>query len=157
MSKKITAKNRAEIETALEELAKNFAPNPANIDSIFCKLINYLNHQPLIFGAAFAFSPKIFKMSPFVYRGDNGMEYKDIAQSIDYTTAIWYEVPVNQKKALWSVPYFDFGRSGESLLLTTYSIPLFQDGDQSLIGVLTSDLMLAKIIEPISVCEPVLH
>lgn len=157
MSKIISAKNRAEIQTAIEELANDFDPNPTNIDSIYHSLTNYLNNQPLIFGAAFAFSPQILKMSPFVFRGDNGMEYKDIAHNIDYTTAIWYEVPVNRRKALWSVPYFDFGRAGESLLLTTYSIPLFKQEDSSLIGVLTSDLMLAKILEPLPVCEPVLH
>jgi len=45
-------------------------------------------------------------------------------------------------EAVWSRPYFDVGGAGEDVLLTTYSIPLFDKTDSSLIGVLTSDLLL---------------
>ena len=80
-----------------------------------------------------------------MFRGENGLEQKDIASKIDYTKSIWYEVPLNLGQAIWSVPYFDFGGVSEDILLTTYSIPLFNQQDSSFFGVLTSNYLLARI------------
>lgn len=55
---------------------------------------------------------------------------------------VWYSVPAETGEAVWSPPYFDVGGAGESILLTTYSIPVFSGDD--LVGVVTSDILLAQ-------------
>lgn len=136
---------KAEMRAATEKLAHSFNPSPPDINSIFVALTNHLNSNPSIFSAAFAFSSEIKNSAPFVFRGENGLEQKDIASKIDYTKLIWYEVPLNLGQAIWSVPYFDFGGVSEDILLTTYSIPLFNQQDSSFFGVLTSNYLLARI------------
>ncbi|KYC38621.1 hypothetical protein WA1_36185 [Scytonema hofmannii PCC 7110] len=75
-------------------------------------LENYLSENSAVFGAAVAFNPEIQNAAPFVFRGETGLERTDIGNAIDYTTAVWYSVPVEQQQAFWSVPYFDIGGAG---------------------------------------------
>jgi sigma-B regulation protein RsbU (phosphoserine phosphatase) len=137
--------NKTAIQAATEQLAENFNFSFPDINFIFSTLANHLNINPAIFGATFAFSSHLKNAAPFVFRGENGLEYQDIASKFDYTKALWYDVPVNTGKAIWSVPYFDIGGASEDILLTTYSIPLFNQQDSRLLGVLTSHYLLAKI------------
>ncbi|MGD1912728.1 MAG: cache domain-containing protein [Rivularia sp. (in: cyanobacteria)] len=137
-------KTRKVIQEATEELASYFQHMPSDIDEIFDSLINHLRKNPTIFSSAFAFSPEIYSSCPFVLRGINGFESRDIAQEFQYANTVWYDVPVKQKKAVWSVPYFDIGKAGEDILLTTYSIPVFYEGCK-VMGVLISDLLLARL------------
>ena len=69
---------------------------------------------------------------------------KDIAKNFIYANAVWYDVPIKQKKPVWSAPYFDIGKAGEDILLTSYSVPVY-DKDCKLIGVIISDLLLARL------------
>lgn len=55
--------------------------------------------------------------SPFVFRGETELERTDIADNIDYTEVIWYQVPVEMENALWSDPYFDVCGAGEDIAL----------------------------------------
>ena len=144
--------NKAEIQAATKNLAEVFISNLPEVNSMFFVLTNYLNSNSTIFGATFAFSSHIKNAAPFVFRGEKGLEYKDLASKFDYTKAVWYEVPMNLGEPVWSVPYFDFGGSGEDFLLTTYSIPLFNLQDLSLIGVVASNYLLAKLEIPL--CFP---
>ncbi|NJL80018.1 MAG: hypothetical protein HC836_30170 [Richelia sp. RM2_1_2] len=132
------------IEKATEELAFYFQNTDLDINDIYIYLTNHLQQNPEIFGNAFAFSPEIHSSCPFVFRVKNGFASKDIAKEFGYTNTIWYDVPIKQKKAVWSVPYFDIGKAGEDILLTTYSIPVFNKYSM-LIGVIISDLLLAKL------------
>jgi sigma-B regulation protein RsbU (phosphoserine phosphatase) len=145
--------NKAEIQAATKNLAEVFISNIPEVNSIFFVLTNYLNSNSSVFGATFAFSSDIKNAAPFVFRGENGLEHKDLASKFDYTKAVWYDVPVNLREPVWSVPYFDFGGSSEDCLLTTYSIPLFNPQDLSLIGVLASNCLLAKLEIPLCVPE----
>jgi hypothetical protein len=140
------------IQAATEALAECFNISLPDISSIFLTLTNHLNINPVIFGTTFAYSSHIKNAAPFVFRGDSGLEYTDIATKFDYTKALWYEVPVNIGAAIWSVPYFDIGGASEDVLLTTYSIPIFNQQDSSLLGVLTSNYLLAKIESIPSYC-----
>ncbi len=139
----ITRKN---IQKATEELADYFQDIPSNIDEIFNCLRSHLRRNPTILGSGFAFSPEIRTCCPFVHRGINGLESKDIGQEFCYTNTVWYDVALKQRKAVWSVPYFDIGKAGEDILLTTYSIPLYNKNSR-IMGVLISDLLLAKLEE----------
>jgi hypothetical protein len=137
-------KTRKIIQEATEKLADNFQHAPLNIDDIFVSLTDHLRKNSVIVSSAFAFSPEISFSCPFVFRGINGFESRDIAIEFPYTNTIWYDVPVKQKKAIWSVPYFDIGKAGEDILLTTYSIPIFKENSM-LTGVIISDLLLARL------------
>jgi hypothetical protein len=134
---------KAEIKAAVSELANKLSQSAINPNSINEILTTHLNKHPVIFGTAFAFSPRIRKASPFVFRGDKGLVSKDIATEIDYTTTAWYANPMRTGDAVWSKPYFDVGGAGESTLMTTYSVPIY-DKSSRFIGVLTSDLLLKK-------------
>lgn len=137
-------RTRKLIQEATEKLASYFQPLPLDIDDIFTVLKNHLRQNSAILGTAFAFSPEIRLSCPFVFRDINGFKSKDIAKNFNYNNTVWYDVPVKQRKAVWSVPYFDIGKAGEDILLTTYSIPVF-DEDFRLLGVIISDLLLARL------------
>ncbi len=134
------------IQQATKELVLYFQHTPLEINEIFSFLTSHLQKNPEILGNAFAFSPEIRSSCPFVFRGINGFESRDIAKGFPYNNSIWYDVPVKKRKAVWSVPYFDIGKAGEDILLTTYSIPVFNEHSM-LIGVIISDLLLASIEE----------
>ncbi|MEM6400101.1 MAG: cache domain-containing protein [Cyanobacteria bacterium P01_D01_bin.116] len=135
---------RKVIQAATEELVASFGHIPSNIDYIFTSLKNHLQNNPEIFSSAFAFSPEILCSCPFVSRDKNGFKNKDIAKNFIYANAVWYDVPIKQKKPVWSAPYFDIGKAGEDILLTSYSVPVY-DKDCKLIGVIISDLLLARL------------
>lgn len=137
-------KTRKVIQEATEELVPYFQDIPVNINDIFACLTNHLIKKPEILGSAFAFSPERLCSCPFVFRNKSGFQSKDIAKEFMYANAVWYDVPVKQRKAVWSVPYFDIGKAGEDILLTTYSVPVFND-DSKLVGVIISDLLLARL------------
>ena len=51
---------------------------------------------------------------------------KDIATELNYATeADCYTVSIAARQAVWSEPYFDVGGAGESVLMMTYSMPLY--------------------------------
>jgi len=135
---------RKVIQEATEKLVSSFGHIPSDIDYIFTCLKNHLQNNPEILGSAFAFSPEIICSCPFVLRDKNIFTNKDIAKVFMYANAVWYDVPVKQRKALWSVPYFDIGKAGEDILLTSYSVPVFNQ-DSKLVGVIVSDLLLARL------------
>ncbi len=139
-------KTRKIIQEATVELVPSFQHLPVDINDIFASLTNHLRKKPEILGSAFAFSPEIICSCPFVLRNKSGFQSKDISKDLIYANAVWYDVPVKQRKAVWSVPYFDIGKAGEDILLTTYSVPVFGE-DSQLVGVIISDLLLARLEE----------
>ena len=137
-------KTRRVIQEATENLVSSFGYIPSDIDYIFTTLKNHLQSNPEIFASAFAFLPEILCSCPVVLRDENGFKKKDIAKGFMYANAVWYDVPVKQGKPAWSAPYFDIGKAGEDILLTSYSVPVFDKNDK-LIGVIISDLLLARL------------
>ena len=135
---------RKVIQQATEELVCYFGHIPSDIDYIFNTLKNHLQNNPEVFATAFAFLPEILCSCPVVLRDNNGFKKKDIAKEFMYASAVWYDVPVKQGKSVWSAPYFDIGKAGEDILLTSYSVPVFDKNDK-LIGVIISDLLLARL------------
>lgn len=135
---------RKVIEETTKELVYSFEYIPSDIDYIFTTLKNHLQNHPEIFASAFAFLPEILCSCPVVLRDKNGFKQKDIAREFMYANAVWFDVPVKQVKPVWSAPYFDIGKAGEDILLTSYSVPVF-DKNYKLMGVVISDLLLAKL------------
>ena len=142
---------RKEVEQELRGFAKEISRKaPLNNETAFVLLTDYLRKNPLDYGAAFAFAPKkeggkLIKSSPYVFRRGEELIKKDLMESYDYTASSqkWYVVPVKQKKAYWSEPYYDEG--GGNAWMVTYSIPIYSAGKhRRLIGVVTSDVLISK-------------
>ncbi|MEL6165643.1 MAG: hypothetical protein AAFR37_18465, partial [Cyanobacteria bacterium J06628_3] len=98
-----TAANRKDgkrkvIEEATEELVSSFGYIPSDIGDIFTTLKNHLQNNPEIFASAFAFLPEILCSCPVVLRDKNGFRKKDIAKDFMYANAVWYDVPVKQRR-----------------------------------------------------------
>ncbi|WP_461482588.1 cache domain-containing protein [Porticoccus sp.] len=131
------------VERRLGALALQFgAIQVSDERKVFEMLRAYLEENPDIYGAAYAFAPVeldgvVVKSSPYVFRGEAGFVERDLAVSYDYVSEQWYSQPVERGMAVWSDPYFDEG--GGDIWMVTYSVPVY-DGDSRLSGVLTSDL-----------------
>lgn len=148
--KRLSPEIKKQVEQELSVLAEEISRKaPLDKEAIFALLSDYLQKDPSIYGAAFAFAPKkeagkLIKSSPYVYRSGEQLLKKDLIESYDYTSnQKWYSAPVKQKKPVWSKPYYDAG--GGEAWMVTYSIPVYASGKKSqLIGVVTSDVLVSK-------------
>jgi sigma-B regulation protein RsbU (phosphoserine phosphatase) len=121
-------------------------------DELYAQLRTNVRSTPMIFGAALAFEPYVFKanqrlFAPYVYDGD--LKAIDISVvAYDYTNGNWdwYSRVRNSGQSGWSEPYFTAG-SGD-YALTTYSTPLLRD--DVFIGVATVDLRLDELSREIA-------
>ena len=112
-------------------------------------LKTYLDANPAVFGSAIAFAPTIqgtdtTRISLYTYRNDTGYDTKNFGKLYDYTKDPWYSVPVSQKKAVWSEPYFD--APGGNVQMITYSVPFLNAGG-AVLGVITADLEIKQAKE----------
>jgi hypothetical protein len=140
----------ARIESATLDLAGELNSNITAIDSssVYDLLEKHLDRNPEVFGAAFAFAPferngQMVKAAYYVYRDGEVIKRKDIAEDYDYSSDPWYAEPVRLGDAVWSEPYYDEAGAGADMLMTTYSVPVY-NGEGILIGVLTGDLLIKK-------------
>jgi signal transduction histidine kinase/HPt (histidine-containing phosphotransfer) domain-containing protein/FixJ family two-component response regulator len=106
--------------------------------------------NPLIYGAAIAFEPNVFKghrlFSPYAFRAGTGVKVMDIArEAYDYTQPQWewYARPKERGASVWTEPYFDEGAG--NIQMVTFSVPFFR-GD-TLAGVTTVDLDLSRLMK----------
>lgn len=86
--------------------------------------------NPLIYGAAIAFEPNVFKghrlFSPYAFRAGTGVKVMDIArEAYDYTQPQWewYARPKERGASVWTEPYFDEGAG--NIQMVTFSVPFF--------------------------------
>ncbi len=99
-----------------------------------------------VFGTCMAFEPGVVSgrdkgFAPYYFREPGeGLGYKDLLESYDYFTWEWYSRPKEQKRPVWTEPYFDEG--GGDVLMTTYSVPFFDKATGSVAGIVTADLTL---------------
>jgi len=117
-----------------------------NKESMPQLLTEYLQQDPDIYGAAFAFAPRVVdgvttKAAPYIFRQADVFIEKDLIDNYDYTAPDkeWYASPVKEGKPSWSKPYYDKG--GGKAWMVTYSVPVYNKGNR-LLGVVTSDVIL---------------
>ncbi len=102
--------------------------------------------HPEIYGMAVAFDPDAAESkkgghSPYYYKGDGGVSYKNLADAkYDYRKWDWYSVPKREDLALWSEPYYD--RDGGEIMMATFSVPFHSYGGDKFEGVVTADISL---------------
>lgn len=111
-----------------------------------------------IFGAAIGYAPGAFdperrRFAIYMHRTGKGLRYAHLdSPSYNYLSQDWYTVPARRKIPVWSEPYFDEG--GGNVLMTTYSVPVFRDGE--LMCVVTSDIALTALKRELTML-PALH
>jgi len=113
---------------------------------IIASLTALLSGNSRIFGVAYATAPYDENMelieTYYVFReGDKTKTKHEKAYNfMTSQNSNWYRKPYLHKKAMWSIPYYDFDRSGEKYYLTTYSYPFIENGEVKLI--FTADYLL---------------
>jgi hypothetical protein len=135
-----------ELTAFAQELAQKTSSDKP---SAYILLTKYIEQDPDIYGAAFAFAPEVqggitIKSAPYVYRSGSVFIEKDLIDNYDYTAPEqeWYYKPAKEGKPHWSAPYYDKG--GGKAWMITYSIPVYaSDRDHRFLGVVTSDVKMA--------------
>ncbi|MBR1389234.1 MAG: HAMP domain-containing protein [Prevotella sp.] len=76
----------------------------------------------------------------------------------DYFSKVWYKTPTELGKACWIDPFDDFNEGTLSAqdMIASYCMPLYDDDGRQL-GVISTDLSLAKLSEVISAEKPYPH
>ncbi|MHC4150650.1 MAG: SpoIIE family protein phosphatase [Planctomycetota bacterium] len=119
-------------------------------EKIFQILRNNVSSDPIIYGAAMAFEPGIAKdedllYSPYVYRTPDGLAQMDIDRDVyDWyidPNYVWFQKPKQLGHGYWTDPYFDEGAG--NVLMTTYAVPFFRNGQ--FLGVTTVDIDLPRL------------
>ncbi len=100
--------------------------------------------NPVVIGSTVALVPGYSKryplFSPYVYRGEDGLEFKSLAtEEYDYPAQEWFAKPLELGQGYWSEPYIDEG--GGEVLMTTYSYPI-RDKKGQVAAILTADISL---------------
>lgn len=114
----------------------------------------------LISGCAVAFPseffPGIHYFSPFSYKDSLGnVKSKQLgAETYDYFTMDWFEIPYETKQSYWCEPYFDDG--GGDKLMSTFSRPLL-DEDGNVTAIITADISLDQMSKKTNSIRPYKH
>jgi len=105
-------------------------------------------------GSCLAFEPFEFDdntafYAPYCHKKEEEIFYSNLANSdYDYPLWDWYQIPKMLGRAVWSEPYYDEG--GGNMLMTTYSVPLYDPETNELKAVFTLDLSLEWLNELVS-------
>jgi len=119
-------------------------PSPAAQKSFLLQLVK-LNSS--IYGSCMAFEPGVVipgrkYYMPYAYHRHGSPDFMLLgSREYDYFNMDWYRRPKATGKAMWLEPYFD--RGGGDVVMTTYSVPVFRQGD--FIGVCTVDISLLEL------------
>lgn len=110
-----------------------------------------------VFGAAIAYAPNAFDprvelFAPYSFRQGDRITSIDLGDpdpnvGYDYRSQDWWRLPLEQKRELWTPPYFDEGAG--NILMTAYAVPFTRDGN--VVGVTTVDLALENMFETLGV------
>ncbi len=131
------------IATRIERLPRD----PIRIENA---LIDIIETNPRIYGSTAAYESSATPrgrehFAPYFYRNSGGdlVRVDLAAPSYAYWTKDWYRQPVDQRRALWTEPYFDEG--GGNILMVTRAQPIFRpsENDGPPTGVVTADISLA--------------
>ncbi len=133
----------AEVQKEAQKLSKK---SNLQEEDIIAALVTLLSENTRIFGAAYATAPYDENIelieTYYVFREGNKTEKKH-DKAYNFMTSAnsnWYKKPYLHKKAMWSIPYYDVGGSGEKYYLTTYSYPVIENSEVKFI--FTADYLL---------------
>jgi sigma-B regulation protein RsbU (phosphoserine phosphatase) len=124
------------------ELARELPP-AAELEQ---SLVDFLQGNPDVFGAAAAFEPGVFaglpRFSPYYCRKADAVTRVSLGYEDYYELQNWYLIPKELQRPVWSEPYFD--EAGGDIVMTTFSAPILRSGDAkpAFLGVVTADVSL---------------
>lgn len=84
-------------------------------EEILKMIENELMTNTEIFGSTvafepYAFDPKVLYFAPYFYKDEEKLKFRSLGTpSYKYFTMDWYRIPKEQKRPVWSEPYFDEG------------------------------------------------
>jgi len=99
-----------------------------------------------VYGSAIAFEKGAFRkdierFAPYFYKNGDSLEFQNLDdEAYNYFLQDWYQITKEVDRAIWSEPYFDEG--GGNTLLTTYSVPFYNNVSEKFCGVITIDISL---------------
>lgn len=132
------------IETELNVFVASLQSVPPTASDLSGRIKSYLSTQPLsFFGATVAMLDANGKVviSPYWYRLNGGWSEKNLMNAgYNIDTQDWLRNPIDQKKSIWTKPYFDAG--GGDVWMRTYSVPVIVNG--KIIAVATTDLQVSR-------------
>ena len=148
------------VATSADSLATIVIKADISEEQIQDSIRAFLKINSNIYGMTVALEPSILhpaigEFSPYYYREDNGLHYKDLAaEDYRYLMWDWYNIPRANNSAAWTEPYYDEG--GGNALMTTYSTPLLVGDEPQFAGVATADISLdwlQQLVENIHIRE----
>jgi methyl-accepting chemotaxis protein len=130
-------------------LAASIQADPTkNEDALKERMHQILIMNPDIYGTCVAFEPNTFYpdqkyFAPYYWYNKGKPDYVQLGtDDYIYWEWNWYTLPRDQKKQIWTAPYYDAG-AGETLMVTS-SVP-FYTKEGKLAGVTTIDVSTEKL------------
>jgi len=128
------------IEIALDNFVAMLTATPPTKADLSDRVKTYIEAQPTaFFGSTVTLldSNGLAEYSPYWYRENGGFAMKDLSDSTYHIDdQDWLRKPIDEKKAVWTEPYFDAG--GGEIWMRTRSVPVMVNG--KIIAVATTDL-----------------
>ena len=136
------------VATGAESLAMLAADTDLPERQIHESIKTLITTHPDIFGMTVALEPDVLRpglgeFSPYYYRirSREALDYADLAApKYRYLEQDWYTKPKNLGTSTWAEPYWDFG--GGNVLMTTYSVPIWTEKNDTFAGIATADIEL---------------
>jgi sigma-B regulation protein RsbU (phosphoserine phosphatase) len=134
-----------EAKTVVDKAVLVFESQPVTRKSCSELLTEIMTTNAMIGGSAIALSPsENFKKAGFQmlysWYVDGKLNIADrVSPQQDYKSD-WFKLPYNQKKGIWTNPYFD---TDVNRMMVTYSAPVIIDGKVT--AIITCDLILRSI------------
>lgn len=139
---------QATIEAEIQKQAENLSKKShLQEEDILAALSTLLSGNSRIFGAAYATAPydenNELMETYYVFHEDKDLKtlHDPSYNFITSANSSWIKKPYLNKKAMWSIPYYDIDGSGAKNYMTTYSYPVLENGN--VIFILSADYLLS--------------
>jgi len=136
------------IEAEIQKQAQILGPKLSlQEEDILFALHTLLSENSRIFGAAYATAPydenNELMETYYVFReGKDTKTLHDPAYNfMTSANSNWIKKPYLNKKAMWSIPYYDIDGSGAKNYMTTYTYPVLENGNVRFL--LSADYLLS--------------
>jgi class 3 adenylate cyclase len=137
---------------AADHLAAFVGSNQSE-EVLLTQIKGMVERTPQVYGSTVAYAPFGFRSgveryAPYFYRSEAGVKFVQLGtESYDYFNKDWYKLPVTERKAIWTDPYFDEG--GGDTAMITYAGVMFEDAgdksDRKVKAVVTADISLKSL------------
>lgn len=138
------------VAKAVQDLTSSLEAAPWDEETLLNQVRQMVAKTPRAHGIVVAFLPFEFKpgmekYAPSFSRSKGEIHFNQLGTaSYDYFAKEWFKICLDQKKPVWTEPYFD--KTGGRMVMTTYSCPMFKkqsDGSSDKItAIVTAEISL---------------